>query len=101
MSIEEKIKNAAEADAESASTKKTPEKKIFESHKNNIAIFALYVVFIGALVIGVCRLIHLIAPSHLCWMTAAQIQSIDSILTSGLVGGLIGRYANKLLEYKE
>lgn len=52
--------------------------------------------FIAMVVLAV-RAYDLIAPLKCIWMDDQQIQSLDKILFSGAVGGVMGKYLNQVL----
>jgi hypothetical protein len=52
--------------------------------------------FIAMIVLAV-RAYDLIAPLKYIWMDDEQIQSLDKILFSGAVGGVMGKYLNQVL----
>ena len=52
--------------------------------------------FVGILILLV-RAWDLVAPASCIWMTDQQIQSLDKVLVSGAVGGMMGRYFNQIL----
>jgi hypothetical protein len=43
------------------------------------------------------RAFVLVAPHSWCWMNDVQVQSLDKILFSGSVGGILGRYINQVI----
>jgi cobalamin biosynthesis protein CobD/CbiB len=69
-----------------------------ESEKNilHYGILALIVcVSLVAIVAICCRLVHLILPDHIQWLTEMQVQSIDKLFFSSAIGGFVVNYLKK------
>ena len=60
-------------------------------------IWTLRIAFFGLVCIGLVRGWHLIAPEGYCWLNETRVQSIDKILFSASLGGLMGRYLNQIV----
>ena len=48
------------------------------------------------MLVFIIRIIHLVLPPYILWLDADQIQVIDKMLFSGVIGGLITKYFEKL-----
>lgn len=69
-----------------------------EREKNAIhyGILALIVaVSVVAIITICCRLLHLMLPDRLQWLTETQIQNIDKLFFSGAIGGFVVNYIKK------
>ena len=81
----------------------TEEQQVFENRLHLRAVFhdlfvtGLYIAWTVALVVLVIRAYDLIAPQTWIWMDEKQIQSLDKILFSGAIGGIMGKYINQVL----
>lgn len=67
-------------------------------HKHNVFICGLYFITILAISILGIRVWHYVASESYQWMSDVQLQSLDKFLSTGLVGTLLGRYGNKLIQ---
>lgn len=73
-------------------------KRAKNKHKHRIFISSLYFLWATAIIVVLIRIYHFLAPTHLYWLDADQIQALDKLVFSGAIGTLLGRYGNKLLE---
>jgi hypothetical protein len=62
---------------------------------NYIFIAFIILTSLVAMVVICIRLIHLVLPPHLQWLTNDQIQGIDKIFFSGAIGGFLVNYFKK------
>jgi hypothetical protein len=86
-------------------TSKREEEKLYGQHRrserlsNNInIIFIIFVWVVGIIAISaiVCRLVHLVLPPQIRWLTDSDIQGIDKLFFSGAVGGLLVNQLKKI-----
>ena len=66
-------------------------------HFHNLFVAGLYVAWVAAMIVLLIRAFVLVAPHSWCWMDDTQVQSLDKILFSGSVGGILGRYINQVI----
>jgi hypothetical protein len=64
---------------------------------HGLFILGLRILGLVAILIVLIRAYHLVAPTSWCWMDVEQVQSLDKILFSGSVGGVLGRYLNQII----
>ena len=64
---------------------------------HNIFIWGLRFVAICLAVMFLVRVLHMILPSSRCWLTDAQIKSLNEIVFGGLVGALIGKQMKQII----
>lgn len=67
----------------------------FRHHFEYIAIGALYVAAIAILGIGGVWLWHMAAPTRLRWLSQEDVSHLQSIMTAGLLVGVIGNHFKK------
>ena len=68
-------------------------KQVF--HRMFIAF--VYVAAMMAILVFITRVLHLILPSYCHWLDEVQIQNIDKILFSGLIGGFVSKYVKYIM----
>lgn len=73
-------------------------KRAKNKHKHRIFIGSLYFLWGTVIVVVLIRVYHFLAPTSLYWLDADQIQALDKLVFSGVIGTLLGRYGSKLLE---
>jgi hypothetical protein len=66
-------------------------------HFHKLFVAGLYVAWLAAMLVLLIRAFILVAPHSWCWMDDTQVQSLDKILFSGSVGGILGRYINQVI----
>jgi hypothetical protein len=66
-------------------------------HFHKLFVAGLYVAWAAAMIVLLIRAFILVAPQSWCWMDSTQVQSLDKILFSGSVGGILGRYINQVI----
>lgn len=64
-------------------------KEEMEGVAHKITKFLLWVTVIIIVVVGVCRLLHLILPEHYQWLSPEGIGKIDEFFIHGTVGAII------------
>lgn len=68
---------------------------------HQIGIFAIRLVFVAFAATLIIRLWHVLTPESWTWLTWDQVGTIDKVLTSGMVGGVAGRFIGLLLPSKK
>lgn len=64
-------------------------------------VWFLRVALVLVMCIFVVRVWHLIMPQWLCWLDAAQIQTVDHILFSGAIASLLTRHLRLALSSED
>ena len=69
----------------------------FRDHFERLAIFTLYVVYLSLLLVGLVWLFHIITPT--CWhfLTPAQAEKVQAIITGGIIAGIAAGHLKKRL----
>ena len=70
--------------------------EIVKIHFHKIFKIFIWIIFITFMLVFIIRIIHLVLPPYILWLDADQIQVIDKMLFSGVIGGLITKYFEKL-----
>lgn len=65
-------------------------------NKHRIFIWSLWVFSIIAIGILLVRVFHYIMPNYLCWLNNEKLSDLDGMLTSGIIGGLLGGFARQI-----
>lgn len=69
----------------------------FKWHFENIAIAALWAAAVAITVIGGIWLWHMAAPSRWRWLQNEDVSHLQSIMTAGLLVGVVGNHFRKRL----
>jgi hypothetical protein len=69
----------------------------FRNNFENLAIFALWVLSISVAAIGAIWLLHMVLPAKFRWLSTEDLSHIQSIVTAGLLVGVIGNHFKKRL----
>jgi cation transport ATPase len=69
----------------------------FRHHFEHIAVCTLWLAAIAIASVGAIWLWHMIAPSNLRWLTGEDVSHLQSIVTAGLLVGVIGNHFKKRL----
>ena len=69
----------------------------FRNHFERLAIVALWSMAIAILLIAAVWLLHMILPAERRWLTTEDLSHIQSIVTAGLLVGVIGNHFKKRL----
>jgi hypothetical protein len=72
------------------------EKKVV--HK--VVKIGIWVLFSLGFTLVVVKLYHLVMPSYFFWLSSEQIDELDRFITSGLLGGILGRGLNAIFKRK-
>ena len=85
------------SEAEAAEHRRT---ETFRDHFEKVAIAALWVLFLAMGVIGIVWIWHLITPetSRLHWLSEAQMEKLQDVLTGGLVAGLVADHFKRRMD---
>jgi hypothetical protein len=68
-----------------------------EGTAHKISIILLWIIVLIIIVVGLCRLVHLILPHCYQWLTPEEITKIDEFFIHGTFGALIvGFLKNKI-----
>lgn len=69
----------------------------FRNHFENLAVFALWVSAISIALVALVWLAHMIMPTSRRWLSNEDLSHIQSIVTAGLLVGVIGNHFKKRL----
>jgi hypothetical protein len=69
----------------------------FRDHFERLAIFALWVSAIAIALVGSVWLLHMVLPCRYRWLSTEDLSHIQSIVTTGLLVGVIGNHFRKRL----
>ena len=69
----------------------------FRNHFERLAIFALWASMLSLGVVGLVWLAHMILPPCYRWLSTEDVSHIQSIITAGLLVGLVGNHFKKRL----
>ena len=64
---------------------------------HTIFIWGLWIFAVCLGIMFVVRILHIILPARFCWLTDAQISSLNEIVFSGLVGTLLGKQMKQII----
>ena len=68
-----------------------------KKHKNNVLIISIYLMFVIATVAVLIRAFHLFAPENIKWLNETDLNTIDQLIFSGVIGGVLTKYSSKVL----
>ena len=68
---------------------------------HHISIWVLRLFALVLCVVFLIRIYHLVTPHSWCWLDANQLQTIDYLLFSGLIGGVIGGHLKPIFGFDE
>ena len=78
------------------------QKEIFElqrvKQKKWLIKWSIYALWLGVIAMFVIRILHLLLPKDLTWLSETQINSLDKLLFSGTVGGILGKFGDAIFE---
>ncbi|MDE0471428.1 MAG: hypothetical protein OXH57_05760 [Ekhidna sp.] len=87
---------------ESYSNKRKEQKELFELQsakvKHKLITLSIYVLWFFVVSIFIVRILHLLSPTNLYWLSETQIQSLDKFLFSGSIGGILGKFGGTIFE---
>jgi hypothetical protein len=87
-----------EEDLKKAAKKKEHERtQAFKDHVERIAIAGVYVAAFCFAIISLAVLSHMILPKSNSWLTDQQFSDLNSLITGGIVAGVITSYFKKRL----
>jgi len=69
----------------------------FRNHFENLAIVTLWIAALSVIGLAIVWFWHLIMPSSYRWLNTEDISHIQSIVTAGLLVGVIGKHFKKRL----
>lgn len=61
-----------------------------------ISIFGLYIIIMSAVV-----LFHLLAPLDCRWLSSDEVSSLEKMFVTGIGAALLGKFGNKITDFKE
>jgi hypothetical protein len=68
---------------------------------HSISIFVLRLFALTLSLVFLIRIHHLVAPRQWRWLDDEQLQTIDYLLFSGVIGGVIGGHLNKIFGFED
>lgn len=71
--------------------------QIFRNHFERLAIASLYVSSIAVAAVGGVWLWHMAMPQRWRWLPISDVQHLQSIMTAGLLVGVVGNHFKKRL----
>ena len=83
--------------AEQAAQSEHKRTERFRDHFERLAIFALWLFAIAIAGIAGVWLLHMILPRNYRWLTTEDLSHIQSIVTAGLLVGVVGNHFKKRL----
>ncbi|MBC6400582.1 MAG: hypothetical protein GDA51_10140 [Ekhidna sp.] len=87
---------------ESYSNKRKEQKELFEIQdnkvKHNLATWSIYILWFFVVAMFIVRILHLLFPTNSHWLSETQIQSLDKLLFSGSIGGILGEFGGTIFE---
>jgi len=87
---------------ESYSNKLKEQKELFELQntkvKHRLVTLSIYVLWLFVVSIFIVRILHLLFPTNLHWLSETQIQSLDKLLFSSSIGGILGKFGGTIFE---
>ena len=98
--IKEQEEVQADAKSKSESDYLKNDKKRQERVKNvfnTIFVCILWIAFVLICFVLTARVIHLIAPDSLRWLSVDDISQIDKFLFSSALGGIVGKYFGRMI----
>lgn len=108
--VASRVEAQAQAEDESFSQGLTPEElerdaarrehgrnQRFRSNFENLAIVAMWILAIFVLAVGAVWLWHLVAPSSRRWLSVEDVSHLQSVVTAGLLVGVVGNHFKKRL----